>query len=128
MNGPNIDAKSEHFLEKYFFGKHVFTYVLSWFSKVEGSKSRSKIDKKVNKKSMLEKVMQNGSEIIKNDATMVSKSIQNHSQSFQKSMRHLCFKNRALERQRVAKATSIIRWCEVSEPEGSLYSKKEGSF
>ena len=37
-------------------------------------------------------------------------------------------KNPAVERQRVAKVTSQVRWREVSVPEGSVYSKKEGSF
>ena len=81
-NGPKIDAKSEHFLEKWFFEKHVFSLVLQCILKVEGRKSRSKI----NQKSMLEKVMQNGSKITKNDAKMEPKSLQNQPKWEQKAM------------------------------------------
>ena len=38
------------------------------------------------------------------------------------------YKNRASERQGVAKVTSQLRWCEAFGPEGSLYSKKEALF
>ena len=72
-HGRKIDAKSEHVLEKWFFEKHVFSLVLQWFSKVEGPNNRSKI----NQKSMLEKVMQNEAKIMKIDANIVPKSIQN---------------------------------------------------
>ena len=85
---------------------------------------------------MVEKVMLNGAKITKNDAKMVLKLIQNRSKIdpkinskidakfvVQKSM-----KNRALERQRVAKVTSGIQRSQVSRPQGSLYSKKEGAF
>ena len=66
---------------------------------------------------MLEKVMQNGAKITKNDAKISSKFIQNRSKInpkidwkidakfvVQKST-----KNRALERQRVAKVTSTLQ-------------------
>ena len=66
---------------------------------------------------MLEKVMQNGAKITKNDAKMAPKLLQNRSKinpkidakidakfGVQKSI-----KNRALERQRVAKVTSELR-------------------
>ena len=42
-----------------------------------------------------------------------------------KSVIQKSIKNRAVERQKVAKVTSIIQPREVSGPEGSLYSKKE---
>ena len=45
-NGPKIDAKSMHFLERLFVEKHVFSCVLQGFLKVEGPKSRSTINQK----------------------------------------------------------------------------------
>ena len=62
---------------------------------------------------MLEKVIQNRANIIKNDAKMVSKSIQNHCKITPKIdakfVVQKSIKNRALERQRVAKVTSQLR-------------------
>ena len=81
---------------------------------------------------MLEKVIQNGAQIMKNDATMVPKSIQNHFKIAPKidakCVVQKSIKNRAVERQKVAKVTSGFQRCEVSGPEGSLYSKKEVWF
>ena len=81
---------------------------------------------------MLEKVMQNGAKITKNDAKMVPTLTQNPSQInakidsniYAKFVVPKSIKNRALERQRVAKVTSAIRWWEVSGAQGSLYSQK----
>jgi hypothetical protein len=81
---------------------------------------------------MLGKVMQNGAKITNEYAKMVLKLVQNRSKNNPKidakTVIQKSIKNRAVERQRVAKVTSIIQRREVSGPEGSLYSKKEGSF
>ena len=86
----------------------------------------------VDRKSMLKKSMQNGAQIIKIDAKIVPKSIQNRSKNRSKNRCEICgqksIKNRAVERQKVAKVTSGFQRCEVSRPDGSLYSKKEVSF
>ena len=81
---------------------------------------------------MLEKVMQNGAKITKNDAKMVLKLVQNRSKINLKIDSNIdakfvvqkSIKNRALERQRVAKVTSVIQRREVFRPQGSLYSQK----
>ena len=80
--------------------------------------------------------MQNGAKITNEYAKMALKLVQNRSQNNPKidskidakSVIQKSIKNRAVDRQRVAKVTSIIQRREVSGPEGSLYSKKEGSF
>ena len=81
---------------------------------------------------MLEKTMQNGAKIIKIDAKILAKCIQNHSKIVPKIdakfVVQKSIKNRALERQRVAKVTSNLQRGEVPGPEGSLYSKKEVPF
>ncbi len=73
---------------------------------------------------MLEKVMQNGAQITQNDAKIVPKLIQNRSQIDSKIdakfVVQKSIKNRALERQRVAKVTSILQRWEVSGLDGSL--------
>ena len=66
---------------------------------------------------MLEKVMQNGAKISNNDAKMVPKLVQNRSKINAKIDSKIdakfvvqkSIKNRALERQRVAKVTSALR-------------------
>ena len=85
---------------------------------------------------MLGKVMQNGTKITNEYATIAVKLVQTRSQNNPnidseidaKSVIQKSIKNRAVERQRVAKVTSIIQRREVSGPEESLYSKKEASF
>ena len=77
---------------------------------------------------MLEKVMQNGAQITENDAKMVPKLVQNRSKINAKIDSKIdakfvvlkSIKNRALERQRVAKVTSILQRWEVSGLDGSL--------
>ena len=81
---------------------------------------------------MLWKVMQNRAKITNEYAKIVFKLVQNCSKDSPKidakSAIQKSIKNRAVERQRVAKVTSIIQRREVSGPEESLYSKKDGSF
>ena len=76
---------------------------------------------------MLEKVMQNWAKITKIDAKMVPKLVQIRSKIDPKIDWKIdakfgvqkIIKNRALERQRVAKVTSALQRCEVSGLEGS---------
>ena len=76
---------------------------------------------------MLEKVMQNGAKIDENDAKLVPKLVKNRSKIDAKIDSKIdakfvvlkSIKNRALERQRVAKVTSGVQRWEVSGLEGS---------
>ena len=71
---------------------------------------------------MLEKVMQNGAKIAENDAGMVPKLVKNRSKIYAKIDSKIeakfvvqkSIKNRPLERQRVAKVTSIVERRQVS--------------
>ena len=82
---------------------------------------------------MLEKVMQIEAKIIKHDAEMVLKSIQNRFKIHPKIDAKIdakfgvqqSVKNRGVERQRVAKVTSQLQRCEVPGPQGSPYRLKE---
>jgi len=97
-----------------------------------GSQKSIKNQSKINQKSVLEKVMQNGAKITKNCAKMVPKLLQNRSKIYPKIDSKIdakfvvqkSIKNRALERQRVAKVTSPLQRSEVSGAQGSLYSQK----
>ena len=80
--------------------------------------------------------MQNGAKITKNDAKMLLKFVQNRTNIGPKIVSKIdskfvvqkSTKNRALERQRVAKVTSIIQRSEVFWAQGSLYSQKVRPF
>ena len=63
------------------FSKNIFLHM--FYNGVRRLQVLAKVDRtsiKINQKSMLEKVMKNGAQIIKNDTKIVLKSIQNHSQ------------------------------------------------
>ena len=112
------------------FSKNMF---LAWFYNGFRRLRVAKVDRKsINNQSKIDgrKMMQNRANIIKHDAKMVPKSIRNRSQIVPKIDAKIdakfvvqrSVKNRALERQRVAKVTSQLQRCEVSGPEGSPYS------
>ena len=110
-NDPNIDAKSEHFLEQWFCDKYVCSFVLQRFSKVEGRKSRST----TSQKSIKNRCSKNDAKWRQHQETWCQhwpKINQKYIQkSIQKSMRHFWFKNRSKIEPRSAKRSP--RWVRV---------------